>query len=213
MTSGNMATGINSITITGLRTGSGIIIGTISHSHSFTNGTTYYFEGPTNGITFTAPTAALNLVTVKVIVGSVNDFNPGFESITREYSITIPNGTYTDAKLQLHYETNELNAYDEPSLAQYHYNTGTTVWDSIGFTTKNAATNYVEKNSISNIAGRWTLSGLRDLVRWNGSVSSAWETASNWTTISGANMTARVPISTDAVEIGQAAFINNPIIK
>ena len=56
--------------------------------------------------------------------------------------------------------------------------------------------------------GRWTLSGLRNVVRWNGSVSTAWENAANWTTISGSNMSNRVPTSTDDAQLGQGTFTN-----
>ncbi len=212
MTAGNMATGSNSVTINSTRTGAGIIIGIISHSHAFTNGTTYFFEGPQNGITFNTPSSSLTAVTVTVTIGSISDFLGG-DCVTREYNISIPAGTYTDAKLQLHYEDNELNAFIEPSLSQYHYNTGTSIWDSIGVTTRNATVNYIEKTPITSITGRWALSGDREVVRWNGSVSSAWENSLNWTTISGVSMANRVPTSTDAAEIGQATFTNNPIIS
>jgi len=212
MTTGNMSTGSNSVTINNTRTGNGIIIGIISHNHAFVNGTTYYFEGPDNGITFTSPSAGLTQVTLTVSIGTVSDFN-GSECINREYGINIPNGTYTNATFRMHYEDNELNAFYEPSLVQYHYNTGSSIWDSIGYTTRNATTNYVEKTSLTNINGRWTLSGVRDVVRWNGSISSAWETAANWTTISGASMLNRVPNSTDEAQIGQATFTNNPVIS
>ncbi len=213
MTQGNMSTGTNSITITGTRSGAGtgVIVGTIVQNHAFTNGTTYYFEGPDNKIIFTSPSAGLTSVTVKITLGQIADFDATREAILREYEVTIPAGTYTNATWRMHYQDNELNAFDEPSLSQFKFNSGVT-WDSIGFTTKSSATNYVEKTGLTALAGRWTLSGLRNVVRWNGSISSAWGTAGNWTTISGSNMSNRVPTSTDAAQIGQAAFTNNPTI-
>jgi hypothetical protein len=213
MTQGNMQTGSYSVTITGTRlgTGTGVIIGTITQNHTFTNGAIYYFEGPDNRIVFTSPSAGLTSVTVKITLGAIADFDATRECILREYEIIIPAGTYTNATLRLHYQDNELNAFDEPNLAEFKFNSGTT-WDSIGRTTLNSTTNYVEKTAIVTIAGRWTLSGVRNTVRWNGSVSSAWETAANWTTVSGSNMSNRVPTSTDAAEIGQASFTNSPII-
>jgi fibronectin-binding autotransporter adhesin len=213
MTSGKMNTGSNSVTITGTRTGNGIIIGTITHSHAFVNATAYYFEGPQNAITFTSPNAALNSVTVTVTIGEIMDFIPGNDCVTREYDISIPAGTYTNATLKLHYEDNELNAFIEPYLSQYHFVSGTN-WDSVGITTRSTTLNFVERTSITTgIAGRWALSGLRSVVRWNGSVSSVWENASNWTTISGADMSNRIPGSTDAAQIGYATFTYNPIIN
>ncbi len=212
MTAGNMQTASFVVTITGTRTGNGIIIGTITHSHSFVNGTAYYFEGPFNGITFTSPSAGLNSVTVTVTLAEITDFNPGSECVNREYSISIPAGTYTNATIRLHYEDNELNAYAEPFLSLYKFNSGTT-WDSIGFTSRSTVTNYVELTGQTGINKRWAFSGTRNIVRWNGSVSTTWENPANWTTISGASMLNRVPVSSDLAEIGVGAFTYNPIIN
>lgn len=215
MTQGNMRTGSNVLLITGTRlgTGTGVIIGTITQNHAFSNGIAYYFEGPNNIITFTSPSASLTSVTVTIKLGEIADFDPQIECIFREYDISIPAGTYANANLRFHYEDNELNAFDEPFLEFYKFNSGIT-WDNLGVTTRNASSNYDEKTAIATgIAGRWTLSGQRSVVRWNGSISDAWAIAANWTTISGSNMSNRVPLSTDAVEIGQAAFGNNPVVS
>jgi hypothetical protein len=207
-----MQTGTNTVTITGTRTGNGLIIGRITHSHAFADATAYYFEGPNNAITFTSPSAGLTVVTVTVTVGVINDFTTGVESILREYDVAIPAGTYTNATWRTHYEDNELNAFYEPSLSLYHYNSGSSVWDSIGMTTRSTVSNYVERTGITTLTGRWALSGIRNVVRWNGSVSSAWENVLNWTTISGPVMTNRVPTSTDDAQIGQAAFTYHPLL-
>lgn len=213
VTAGTILTGTNAVTITGARSGAGIIIGTITHSHNFINGMAYYFESAQNALTFTSPSSSLTSVTEVVTLANVPDFNAGQECLIREYDITIPAGTFSNATLRLHYEHNELNAVNEPNLSEFHYNTGTSVWDSVGYTTKDTTLNFVEKTEISALEGRWTLAGVKNVVRWNGSVSSAWENASNWTTISGASMENRVPTSTDEVQIGQAGFTYNPIIS
>jgi fibronectin-binding autotransporter adhesin len=212
LTNGNMETNSDTIKVTGTRGGNGLITGAITHSHVFTSGTAYSFEGPNNLITFTSPSASLNLVTVTSIIGEVADFNPGLECVMREYDISIPAGTFTNAILRMHYQDNELNAFDEPTLTEYKFNSGIN-WDSIGYTSRSSVTNFVERIGITTLAGRWALSGTRNLVRWNGSVSSAWETAANWTTISGSNMANRIPSSTDAAQIGQGAFTNQPILN
>jgi len=211
LTNGNMETGTNTVTITGTRSGNGIITGIITHDHSFTSGTAYSFEGPRNLLTFTSPSAGLTSVTVKVTPHEVTDFNLALECIMREYEVIIPGGTYTNATLRMHYLDNELNAFDEPYLSEYKFNSGTN-WDSIGFTSRSTVNNYVEETGITTIEGRWTLSGVRNIVRWNGLVSNAWETAANWTTISGSNMSNRVPTSTDAAQIGHDVFTNQPIL-
>ena len=56
------------------------------------------------------------------------------------------------------------------------------------------------------------LAGIRNIVRWNGSVSSDWADPDNWTTISGLSMTSRAPDSNDVAQIGEATFTNQPVI-
>ena len=210
MTSGKMYTGSNSITTTGSRTGNGIIIGTVVHDHAFVNATPYAFEGPNNLITFNNP-SGINQVTVTSKLGEISDFDPAIESVNREYEISISSGTYSSAILRYHYENNELNAFAEPFLSIYKHNTGTT-WDSIGFVSRDTAANFVEMSGISALDGRFSASGIRNIVRWNGSVSTDWNDSMNWTTISGSNMNRRVPTVTDAAQIGYAAFANQPIV-
>lgn len=213
MTRGNMDTGTKEVTITNSRTGSGTILGTITRNHSFVDATPYYFEGLNNSLTFTSPSASLNSVTVKVDVGFVDDFDNNQECVDRKYTISIPSGTYTNVDLKLHYEDNEVNAFVEPALAMYRYNTGTSAWDSIGADTRNASLNYVEKTGITDATSCWVMSGVRNVVGWNGSVSADWNDASNWNTISGSDMSNRVPNSGDAAQLGFSAFTNAPEIS
>lgn len=211
MTQGILDTETDTITTLGGRTGNGIIYGTITHNHAFVNGTAYYFEGPYNSIKFTNPTASLTAVTVKITPDEVADFDPTLESIEREYKITIPAGAYTDATLRLHYEDVELSAFEEPFLAIYKHNTGI-IWDSIGFTSRSTTQNWVEHTALTAITGRFTFSGVRRIIEWNGSVSDDWSDADNWTTVSGSDMSNRVPTSDDAAYIGFTAFTNQPTV-
>jgi fibronectin-binding autotransporter adhesin len=211
MTQGNVDTDVNSITTTSGRTGNGIIVGTIIHDHAISGSTTYYFEGPNNGLTFYNP-SALNKVTVKVTLGEVTNVNPLDESVTREYDVDIPSGTYDSATMRLHYEDNELNAFVEPFLSIYEYNSGTT-WDSLGYDSRDISANYVELEGILDVDGIFMLGGLRNVVRWNGTVSTDWANASNWTTISGLSMANRVPDEDDVARIGDTAFVNQPIVS
>lgn len=211
MTTGIIYTGSNSITTTGGRSGPGIIIGTITHDHSFANATPYAFEGPNNLITFTNP-SGISTVTVTTYLGEVADFDPAVECVTREYEVSIALGTYTDATFRMHYENNELNAFSEPFMAIYKHNSGI-LWDSLGFTSRDTAANYVELTGITTMDGRFTGSGVRNIVRWNGSVSTNWNDSNNWTTISGSSMANRVPTSTDAAQIGYNTFTYQPNVS
>ncbi|MDQ0639298.1 hypothetical protein QF042_002863 [Pedobacter sp. W3I1] len=207
MTLGTLLTGSNTLTITGTRTGNGIILGNIQRNHAFTTGVAYAFEGPNNLVTFTGP-SGINSVTVSVVIGPLGDF-PFGGSISRFYTITIPSGTYTSATLRLHYEDAELNGSSETTIGLWRYN-GTS-WAASGKTANDATANYVEQSLLSDITNRWTLSDDANVVQWNGSVSTNWNTAANWTTVQGSASTP--PSATDIVNLGTIAFINQPTIS
>ena len=205
MVLGTMLTGANTITITSSRTGNGIILGTITRTHSFATLISYAFEGPDNSIYFTAATGVTS-VTVNVAIGTIGDF-PNGGSINRVYTITVPAGTYV-ATLRLHYEDAELNGNGESLMQLWRYNG--TVWGGAGKSANSTTSNYVEQVGLTNITNRWTCSEDAGVVRWNGLVSSAWNLAANWTIVSGSP--ALPPASNDIVQIGTAAFTNDPTI-
>ena len=205
MTQGTMLTGVNTVTITGTRTGNGIILGNIQRTHSFTTGVSYAFEGPDNTINFSAVTG-VNSITVSVVKGSISDF-PFGGSISRVYAIAVAAGTY-QATLRLHYEDAELNGNLESSMALWNY---LNPWTTIGKTANNTSLNYVEKSGLTNITNRWTCSDDANVVQWNGSISSDWNTAANWTVLQGA--ASAPPTSTDIVSLGTVLFTNQPTIS
>ncbi len=206
MTQGNMLTGTNTISISNTRTGNGIILGNINRTHSFSTGVAYAFEGPDNTITF-ASVSSVSSVTVSVDLGSISDF-PFGGSIGREYNISIPSGTY-NATLRLHYEDNELNGSNEASMAMWNFIGAT--WTAIGKTGNSSTSNYVEQTGLTNITNRWTLSDNSNVVLWDGSESSDWNTADNWTVTQGSG--SRPPAPTDIVNLGTADFNFNPTIS
>jgi fibronectin-binding autotransporter adhesin len=213
MTNGSMNTGSNTITMTGNRTGNGIILGTITHNHGFGIGTNYAFESPNMLIGFFGLNA-ITSVTVTVTKGQVNDF-PSGASINRVYNVTLAGGSISlNTTLRLHYEDVELNGNNETTMLLWHYN-GTT-WASVatpflGTLTQSPTSNYVELTGLAlDVSNRWTISDLTSVVRWNGSVSSDWFTAANWTVAAGSP--SRPPAATDIVEIGTVTFTNQPTI-
>jgi hypothetical protein len=206
MTKGILLTGLNTLTITGTRTGPGYIFGTIKRTHTFSTAIPYEFEGPNNTITF-ASLSGVNSVTVYVNRGVVSDF-PFGGAIGRVYNVTVPTGTY-NATLRLHYEDDELNGNNEATMALWRYN-GTT-WVSSGKTSNSTTANYVEQGGLTNITNRWTTSDNANAVQWNGSVSTDWNTPNNWTVLQGS--ASRPPAATDIVNLGTAAFNNHPTIS
>ena len=205
MIKGTLFTGANTLTITNTRTGTDIIYGTIQRTHTFTTGIAYAFEGPENTITF-ASLSGVNSVTVFVSKGVIGDF-PFGGSISRVYNITVPAGTY-DATVRLHYDDEELNGNSESSMGLWNYN-GT--WGSIGKTGNNSTSNYVEQTGLTSLSNRYTLSDNSNVVQWNGSVSTDWNTPANWTVLQGS--ASRPPSASDIVNLGNAAFNHHPTIS
>ncbi|PZF72465.1 hypothetical protein [Taibaiella soli] len=205
MTAGNMYTGSNTLTITGTRTGTGIILGTITHAHAFTTGTAYSFEGPDNNITFSS-VSGVTSITESIALNSIADF-PFGASANRQYTISVPAGTY-NATLRLHYQDAELNGTPEATMTLWNNNG--TIWADAGKSANNTTNNYVEQTGLTNITGRWTFSATTNVVQWNGSASTDWGTAANWTVLQGSASTP--PAAADVVQIGTAAFTNQPTI-
>ncbi|WP_436484157.1 T9SS type A sorting domain-containing protein [Chitinophaga sp. ARDCPP14] len=208
MTSGTMITGANTVTITGNRTGNGIILGSIQHSHTFVLGTAYAFESPNNTFTLTGVTTSAS-VTMTVTPQGVADF-PSGAAINREYNVTASGITLAATLLRFHYEDAELNGNAEASLSIWR-NTGSG-WSLYGNSGSNTTSNYVEQTGLlAAFTGRYTLAAASNVVRWNGSVSSDWNTAANWTIAQGSP--SRPPGVNDIAEIGTIAFTNQPVIS
>ena len=208
MTSGKIQTGSNTITMTTTRTGNGEIYGHIQRTHSFTTGVAYAFEGPNNTITFSS-VSGVSTITVTVAELTVPDFPYG-SAVNEEYSIDIPSGTY-DATLRLDYDDDGLNGNNEATMTLWRYNGS--AWVDSGKTANDTTANYIELSGLTSIITRWTFAnpGGASVVEWNGSVSSDWNTAANWTALQGSP--SRPPSANDTVYLGTAAFTNNPTIS
>ena len=206
MTSGLMKTGSNTLTITTTRDGNGTILGIIKRVHAFTAGVGYAFANPSNTILFASVSGVTN-ITVTVSLLTIADFDFG-SAINREYLVSIPVGTY-NATLRLHYEDVELNGNSESVLVLWQ-NAGSS-WVNINKSTNNTTSNFVEQSGLINLSNRYTLSNIPNVLRWNGSVSTAWSNASNWTVIQGTP--GIIPNSNDVVQLGQSAIVNQPTIS
>jgi len=206
MTMGTLLAGTNTITITTTRTGSGKMLGYIQRTHLFTVGVPYAFEGPQNTITF-ATVLGVTTITVFITEKPIPDF-PFGGAFNEEYTITVPNGTY-NATLRLDYDDDELNGNNETTMTLWNYNGSS--WVNIGKTGNSTVDHYVEQSGLTNITNRWTLSDASNVVQWNGSVSTDWNTAANWTVLQGS--ASAPPIATDIVNLGTIAFTNQPTIS
>ncbi|PWV56616.1 hypothetical protein [Chitinophaga sp. S165] len=207
MTSGAMNTGSNILTMTVDRSGPGIILGTVRRTHAFGSGNTYAFESPNTSLTISG-LLLTGSITISTVVAPVGDFPQG-AAINRVYTISTTGLAVALTTVRLHYEDAELNGNNESSMGMW-YNSGLG-WVSSGKTTNSTTSNYVELAGQLAVVGRWTMSDNANVVRWNGSVSSDWFTANNWTVVQGSP--SRPPGVNDIVEIGTAAFTNQPSIN
>ncbi len=205
MMQGELHTDNKAVTITSTRTGEGVIHGTITRTHSFSTGTSYAFESPYNTINFSS-VSGVSSVTMTVAPNPVTDFPYG-ASINREYSITIPSGSYI-ATLRLHYRDAELKGNLESTIKLWNY---TSTWTDIGKTGYDATNNWVEKSGLNSLSGRWTLSDDINAALWVGTVSSAWEDENNWLAIQGSP--SLPPSTSDLAQLGAFAALNNPVIS
>lgn len=206
MIKGKILTGDHTLTITNTRTGSGKILGTIHRDHAFATGVPYAFEGPNNTITFSVA-ASVNSVTVSNIKHHIDDF-PFGAAVNEEFIISVPSGTYI-ATLRLDYEDGELNGSNENSLNLWKYNNP--IWTPVGKTGNDTAANYVELSGLVNISGRWAMSDQANVIQWNGSVSTDWTNAANWTVLQGAP--SLPPTNNDIVYLGTTTFTHHPVIS
>ena len=200
MTTGSMRTGINKVTITSTRTGNGIIIGTIVHTHAFSSDTPFAFEGPNNTIAFTSGAGGVSSVAVTVRQALITDF-PFGGSVNRDYNVSVTGAGSYLATIRLHYEDGELNGNIESTLLPWHFN-GLS-WSETTKSGSDSTGNWVEQTGLGALDGRWTLSDNLDVARWTGAASQAWEDPANWTIAAGTP--SMPPASTDIADFGGTA--------
>ncbi len=205
--SGQVQTSTNAVIVTSNRTGNGTILGTITRTHTFLPFVAYAFEGPDNTITFST-LLGISSISVTTTVGAVTDF-PFGASVNRQFNVSVTAGAVYTGTWRMHYEDSELNGNNESTIQLWRNNSS---WGAIGKSSNSSTSNWVEYNGISsNLSGRWTLSDVVNVVRWNGSTSTAWETAANWSSVQGSP--SLPPSNTDIVELGTTNFINHPTIN
>lgn len=179
MTLGTMQTGSNSMTISGTRTGNGLILGTVTRTHTFALSTPYAFEGPNTLINFTAGSTPSS---VTITAAQITPASPTMIPVDRSISISTTGGSFT-ATLRLHYENSETNDLDELGLRLWKDSSGT--WRDRGATTRDSVNNYVELTGITAFSS-WAIgasASSKTLVDNNGGSVNAGDTLSYTVTI------------------------------
>ncbi len=150
MTSGTMNTSANSVTVTSTRTGNGIILGTITRTHTFALSTPYAFEGPNSLITFTSGTPPTS---VTMTSAQTAPASPTFVAVNRAVNIALTGGSGLTSTLRLHYENADANSLNETLMKLWQYSGS---WINRNATSYDSVSNYLEVTGLTNsIAGDW----------------------------------------------------------
>jgi uncharacterized repeat protein (TIGR01451 family) len=160
MATGSMGTGpSNTVTITGNRTGNGVILGTVTRTRTFTAGTSYAFEGPYTTLNFNAGGTLPTSVTV-----FVDTVSPGANTymtpISRYFVISQTGGSGFTYTMRLHYRSSEValpNVNSSLKIWQ-RTSTGPDVWARFGATAADSTANYWVEYSGMTTVGTWSLS-------------------------------------------------------
>jgi hypothetical protein len=109
-------------------------------------------------------TSTQNMGSTIVRRGHVSQKNAGGtgSSILRYYDIIPANNTALNATLRFSYFDAELNGLDENSLTLWTSSNGTN-WTDLGFNSRDAAANYVEKNGVADLSV-FTLSSVNNTL-------------------------------------------------
>jgi hypothetical protein len=126
-------------------------------------------------------------MSAKVILGSPPSWKPG--AVNRVYDVIQTGGSGTQALVQNHYLDSELNGNDENKLVELLHIFAGPLTIEYGRSDNNITENWVAISNI-NVSAYSSVfgdieAGLDEFelvnLTWNGSTSTSWVTASNWT--------------------------------
>ena len=222
---GSLDMSTNILNMGGLATTEGIgdVSGIIRRS-SITSGTEYTFGNQYTTIFFPNVGTLPTEISLKVKLGSSPSWRNG--AINRIYDFIQTGGNGTQALLRSHYLDSELNGNDENKLVDFVHVFSGSMTIEYGRSAYNVYENWV---SISNVnVGVFSSNfGVKEVtmdeysnlnLTWNGSTSSSWVTAENWTPAGAPSDVTTVTIPNAATTdydptIYSIAICNNIIIE
>jgi hypothetical protein len=109
-------------------------------------------------------TSTQNLGSTTIRRGHVSQTTSGGvgSSLFRYFDITPTNNTALNTTLRINYFDAELNSQTESSLVQFK-SANNINWANMGFTTRNATLNFVEKTGLADFS-RWTLANFNNAL-------------------------------------------------
>lgn len=172
----------------GLNAGVGEVTGIIKRD-SFTTNKLYTFGHPNSSIIFPPAGTLPTSMSAKLTIGAAPSWRAG--AIQRQFDIIHTGAVDTKAIIRQHYLDTELNSNVESKLVFWAHTTAspTTTFDQ-GRSNNNTTDNWVEisnanvglyfKNTFDQVYITLDEGAVSDLT-WNGSESTSWITAANWT--------------------------------
>ncbi|MFP9116070.1 T9SS sorting signal type C domain-containing protein [Flavobacterium sp. RHBU_3] len=168
-------------------TGIGDVSGTVTRNSGITVNIVYTFGHPRTSIIFPTTGTLPTAMSLKTTLGAAPSGKT--DAILRNFDLIQTGGTGTKATISAHYLDSELNSNTENNLVDWVVQVSPAQLIEQGRTTYSTTDNYIELSNV-NVAFFSTSFGSKFLtlansqaatVTWNGSVSTSWTTAANWT--------------------------------
>lgn len=188
-TVGSLNMGNSTLTMgnAGVNAGTGDVTGIITRTSIMPN-ILYTFGHATTSILFPNIGTLPSTVSLKVIIGTAPTWRPG--AINRQYDFIQTGGANTKAVIKAHYLDSELNGNNEIKLVDWARIVSTNTVLEQGRSNYSTTENFVELTNVN--VGLYFASVFDQVLltldeseagslTWNGSVSTSWTTAANWT--------------------------------
>lgn len=197
----------------GSNAGTGDVTGVVTRTSIMPN-TLYTFGHSATSILFPNVGTLPSAMSLKIVIGTAPSWRPG--AINRQYDFIQTGGANTKAVIKAHYIDSELNGNNEARLVDWARIVSTNTVLEQGRSNFSTTENFVELTNVN--VGLYFASVFDQVLltldeseagslTWNGSVSTSWTTAANWTP----NAT---PSDTTIVYIPNAATTpNDPILN
>jgi hypothetical protein len=165
--------------------GNGDVTGIVKRTTIQAN-VTYSFGSEHTTILFPDVGTLPSEICLKISLGSAPSWKPS--AIKRIYDLTQTGGSGTQALIHAHYHDSELNGNDEAKLADWVWISPATIIE-YGRSSFNTLEKWVAISNV-NFGFFSSVSGAKEMamaefanlaLTWNGSVSTSWVTADNWT--------------------------------
>lgn len=182
MVSNTLLMGANATNI-----GAGDVTGIITRN-AITANVVYSFGHEHTAITFPAVGTLPTSMSLKISIGTTPSWRAG--AIKRHFDFIQTGAASTKAVIKAHYLDSELNGNNESKLVDWAYIVSSLTSLEQGRSNFNTSENWVELTNV-NVALYFTSSfnnvnltldeSEASTLTWNGSVSTSWTTAANWT--------------------------------